>query len=143
MSIQPTLITVEIDSFGERSHPNRLRVQCEWCQNWSPSYNYKGMARPIVTKFGVRLDTKQGCILNINRPWVRYICTCALAHVQMYPFSASRKRCTDCAEIWFVVSDPLARFSLQKSTAGYICTCARATCRCATFVSPDRLDGCR
>ena len=54
----------------------------EGCQNWPLSYN-SGMARPIVTKFGVRLETKQRCILH--RSWVGYISTCARAHVQMYP----------------------------------------------------------
>ena len=45
------------------------------------------MAPPIVTKFGVCLETKQQCILH--RSWVGYICTYTRTHVQMCPFSAS------------------------------------------------------
>ena len=63
------------------------------------------MARPIVIKFGACLEAKQRCILH--RSWVGYICTCTRALVQMCPLSRISE--TDCAEIWYVVRDPVAR----------------------------------
>ena len=67
------------------------------------------MARPIVTKFGV-------------------VGTSARADVSV-PFSAARKRLDDCAEIWYVIRDPLARL-LRKLRVGHSCMCARATPFC-------------
>ena len=63
------------------------------------------MALPIVTKFGVCLETKQQCILDMS--WVGYICTRARVDVPPFPYLGNGW--TDCAEIYYVVRDPLAR----------------------------------
>ena len=44
-------------------HPHRKRVPREGCQNWPLSYN-SGIARAILTKYGVCLETKLQCILH-------------------------------------------------------------------------------
>ena len=59
---------------------------------------------PIVSKFGVCLEAMSRCILH--RSWVAYICTCAPSDVP--PFPCLGNDWTDCAEIWFVIRDPLA-----------------------------------
>ena len=117
-------------------HPRRWRVPREGCQNWPLSYG-SGMAQPIVTKFGVCLKTKKRCIMH--RSWVGYICTCVRPHVQMCPFPHLVNGWTDCAEIWYVVRDPLLSV-LQKSMTGYSCTCALAY---PFSVSRERLNGLR
>ena len=46
-------------------------------------------------------------------------CICA-------PFLYLGNGWTDCAEIWCVIRDPLARLECLESRVGYICTWARA-----------------
>ena len=70
----------KLDSLGGR--PGGQRVPREGCQNGPLSYN-SGMAGLIATKFGVWLEPMYRCISH--RSWVLCICTCARAHVQMFP----------------------------------------------------------
>ena len=66
-----------------------------------------------------------------------YICTCARA--DMSPFPDLENGWTDCAEIWYVVRDPLARlFAKVNGGAQLHCTHALAH---PFFVSRKRLDG--
>ena len=58
------------------------------------------MAGPLVTKYGVCLETKQRCILHS----VGYICTCRFV---LFPYLENGW--ADSAEICCVVRDPLAR----------------------------------
>ena len=79
------------------------------------------MAQPIVTKFGVCLETKWRRIMH--RSWVGYICTCARADV---PFPYLVNGWTDCDEIWYVVRDPPARrfTEVDDGVQLYVRTCA-------------------
>ena len=73
------------------------------CIKWQLSYN-SGINWPLVTNFGVCLETKPWCILHSS--CVGCICTCARADVLHFPYLGNGW--TDCAEIWFLVIDPLA-----------------------------------
>ena len=78
----------------------------EGSQNWLRGYNSR-MCWPILAKFGVCLETRQLCMLHMS--WVGYICMCTRPHMQVCPFSVSRKWVAECAEIWCVVRNQLAR----------------------------------
>ena len=53
-----------------------------------------------------------------------YVCTCASAYVQMCPhFPDFGNGWTDCAEIWYVVRDPLARV-VKDGVQLHMRTCA-------------------
>ena len=85
-----------------------------------------GIAWSIVTKFGVCLETKQRCIFHGS--CVGYICTCALRTCICTPFPYLGNGWTDCAEMWCVVRDPLAR-CFTKVWGGvhlHVLTCACA-----------------
>ena len=64
---------------------------------------------------------------------------CARADAPAFPYLGN---CwTNCAEIWYVVSDPSASlFTELKDGAQLLCTCARAH---PFFVSQKPLDGSR
>ena len=68
----------------------------EGCQNWPISCNL-GMAWPIVTKFGVFGDQ---------------VAMRTRADISSFPYLGNGL--VDCAEIWCVVRDTLARRSTKK-----------------------------
>ena len=76
----------------------------------------------MVTKCGVCLETKRRCILH--RSWAGYICTCARADVPPFPYLGNGW--TDCAEIWCVARDPLARLfaKVHGGAQLHVSTCA-------------------
>ena len=90
-------------------------VWSEGCKNWPLRYN-PGMDWPIVTKFGVFLDTKPRCILH--RSWMGYICKCARADAPPFPYLGNGW--TDSVEIWYVVRDLLASASPPGGCGGRV-----------------------
>ena len=102
-------------------HLGGQRVPREGCQNW-PLICNSGMARPIVTKFGLCLETKQRYMLHMSR--VGYIYTCA--HADSPPFLCLGNGWTDCAEFWYVVRDLVARrcTDVTGGVQAHLRTCA-------------------
>ena len=72
-----------------------------------PLFRISETAGPIALKFGVLLGSHEIGVLQTSR--LGYSCTCEHAHVQMCHFPYLRNGWTDCAEIWCVVCDPLAK----------------------------------
>ena len=83
------------------------------------------MTRPIVTTFGVCLRDQVAVYISRLMGVVHY--TCARAHEQMCsPSRISQMAWTDCAEIWYVVTDPLGRrfTELYNGVQLHVHTCA-------------------
>ena len=82
---------LDLDLAHLGGHHRWYRMPREGPQNWPLGYR-SGMAQPIVTKFGMCLETK-------FQDHVR-ICTCARADVPPPPFPYLGSGWTGCVEIW-------------------------------------------
>ena len=61
------------------------------CQNWPLGYS-SGMARPILTKFGVCLKIKAMHIIQGMGGIHLYVCTCARADIPLFCISETAGR---------------------------------------------------